>query len=45
MEWLFAIAGILIVIVVTENFLAVRTDIRSTRKTVEEILKILHERG
>lgn len=45
MEWLFAVAGIGIVIVLTENFLTVREDIRVTRKTVEEILETLRERG
>ena len=45
MEWLFAIAGILTVFVLTENFLAVREDIRVTRKAVEEILQTLRERG
>jgi hypothetical protein len=45
MEWLFAVAGILVVFVLTENFLTVREDIRVTRKTVEEILETLRERG
>lgn len=48
MEWNWGVLFFLIAaasIIVTENFLSVREDIRATRKTVEEILETLRERG